>query len=49
MKPRPWLPTLAVAAVAAALCALLAPVVLNGDGLGYLKASPTGIVRCLRR
>ncbi|MSP62123.1 MAG: hypothetical protein EXR72_17670 [Myxococcales bacterium] len=33
---------LAIAAATALLCALLAPAVVNGDGLGYLKAAPTG-------
>lgn len=34
--------SLLCAVVAFALCALLAPAVVNGDGLGYLRAAPTG-------
>src|SRR5205823_4072968 len=29
---------------AALVCAALAPVVVNGDGLGYLRAAPLGVL-----
>ena len=44
MKPRSWPTALAVACATAALAVALRPAVVNGDGLGYLKAAPTGIV-----
>lgn len=42
MRNRP--PAILVAAAAALLAIALAPSVVNGDGLGFLKAAPTGIV-----
>lgn len=34
---------LGVGALAVAACALFAPATVNGDGLGYLRAAPTGV------
>ncbi len=41
---RRWLPLLGAIALLALLYHGLAPATVNGDGLGYLKSSPTGIV-----
>ena len=44
MNRPPAVVSLLLAVVAALLCLLLGPAVVNGDGLGYLKAAPTDVL-----